>query len=232
MPAIIVPPLLPPLPASAAESASRPDWRLLARLMLLAAGVASSFVYVMANIVASLSWPDYSSASQTISELSAIGAPSRATWLPLGYAYDMLLIAFAVGMWWSAGDRRGLRLAAILLLAIGLVGPVWPPMHLRGSVATLTDTLHVLFAGVVSLALLIAIAASSTGFGRRFRLYSIATVLVMLVFGTLTANDAPAVAANLATPWVGVYERIVIGSYLLWQAVVAVQLIRRSRWHT
>ena len=32
--------------------------------------------------------------------------------------------------------------------------------------------------------------------------------------------------ANLPTPWAGVTERISIGGYLLWQAVLAVALMR------
>jgi hypothetical protein len=44
----------------------------------------------------------YSSVSRTISELSAIGAPSRPLWLVLGPAYEMLVIAFGLGVWLSA----------------------------------------------------------------------------------------------------------------------------------
>jgi hypothetical protein len=62
--------------------------------------------------------------------------------------------------------------------------------------------------------------------------YSIATFLVMLAFGMLTANDAPALAANQPTPLVGVYERFTIGAYLLWQAVLAVRLIGAPRART
>ena len=39
-------------------------------------GVVSSLLYVTMNIVTTLVWREYSSASQTVSELSAIGAPT------------------------------------------------------------------------------------------------------------------------------------------------------------
>src|SRR5262245_33306009 len=39
--------------------------------------------------------------------------------------------------------------------------------------------------------------------GIRFRFYSIASVMLLIVFGALTFLDAPRLAANLLTPWHG-----------------------------
>jgi len=47
------------------------------RKALLVCGVFASVVYVAGNTLGALRWPGYSWISQTISELSAIGAPSR-----------------------------------------------------------------------------------------------------------------------------------------------------------
>jgi hypothetical protein len=49
---------------------------------------------------------------------------------------------------------------------------------------------------------------------------------VLVVTGGLTASQASRVEANLPTPWAGVSERISIGGYLLWQAVLAIALLR------
>src|SRR5690348_15877872 len=106
---------------------------------LLACGILSSVAYVTANVVASATWPVYSSPSQTISDLSAIGAPSRAAWLAFGTAYTLLLIAFGVGGWQAAPGQRGLRSAAGMLITIGVLGQFWPPMHLRGMRTSVTD---------------------------------------------------------------------------------------------
>jgi hypothetical protein len=196
---------------------------------LLACGIASSVVYVAANVVGSSAWPSYSSTSQTISELSAINAPSRSAWLPLGLAYDALLIAFGVGVWGYARTRN-LRITSAALIAIGMLGTVWPPMHLRGVVATVTDTLHIAFAGVTSLLILLAVAFGAAAMGPRFRAYSIATIAVLLVSGVLVSFEAPQIAANAPTPWIGVYERIDLGAYLLWVATFAVSLLRGRRY--
>lgn len=108
----------------------------------------------------------------------------------------------------------------------GFIGLFWPPMHLRGTEFTLTDTMHIVFTVVTNLLMLLAIGFGAAAFGKRFRLYSVATIVLLLVFGALTGVDAPGVAANEPTPWIGVWERINIGAYLLWVVVLAIALLR------
>lgn len=83
-----------------------------------------------------------------------------------------------------------------------------------------------IIASVVLLLILLAIGFGATAFGKWFHLYSITTILVLLVAGILTALDAPRMQANLPTPWVGVTERINLLGYLLWIAVLAIMLLR------
>jgi hypothetical protein len=196
--------------------------------LLLACGVLSSLVYVVANVAAAWRWPEYSSISQTVSELSAIDAPSRSTWVPFGIAYDVLVIAFGVGVWRWASRVRPLRIAGALLAAIGALGFFWPPMHLRGAPQTMTDTLHIVFAAVVSVLTMLAMVFGARGLGRGFRLYSWASLAIVVASGAWTGLAGPRVAANLPTPWIGVTERVDIGAYILWVAVLAgVQLYRK-----
>jgi hypothetical protein len=81
---------------------------------------------------------------------------------------------------------------------------------------------------VIALFTLLAVGFAATALGKRFRIYSIATLLLLVVFGTLAALEGARIAAQLPTPWLGVTERINIGSYLLWVGVLAVVLLRRS----
>jgi hypothetical protein len=150
----------------------------------------------------------YSSISQTISELSAIGAPSRPVVVPLGVAYQILVAAFGVGVWASAGRNRPLRVVGGLLVAFGVSGFAAPfaPMHLRGERASLTDTMHIVLTIVGVLLILLSVGFGAAALGRRFRLYSIGTILVLLVFGALAGLDGPRIAANLPTPWVGLTD--------------------------
>jgi hypothetical protein len=193
---------------------------------LLVCGVAASLLYAAMNLFVPMQWPGYSSADQTVSELSAIGAPTRPLWVALGNLYNLLLIAFGCGVWMSAGGKRGVRVAGGLLIAAGVIGPWWPPMHLRGEGFTLTDRLHIAFTMLWGLFSLSAIAFSAASLGRRFRIYSIATIGLMLVFGGLTALEGPRIAAGLSTPWAGLWERIDIAGFLIWMVVLAITLLR------
>jgi hypothetical protein len=68
----------------------------------------------------------------------------------------------------------------------------------------------------------------AVAFGDGFRRYSMTSIVVLVAFGVLTFLDAPKVAANLPTPWIGVWERINIGVFLLWIVVLATTLLRRG----
>jgi hypothetical protein len=76
--------------------------------------------------------------------------------------------------------------------------------------------------------MLLAIGFGSAAFGKRFRLYSIMTMLILLSFGLLTGMDAPQVQSNQPTPLAGVWERINIGFFLLWLVVLSIVLLRKK----
>jgi hypothetical protein len=202
---------------------------LIVRKVLLVCGIIASLVYVSAAILGAMQWEGYSSTSQTVSELFAIDAPSRPLVVALFLTFSVLVIAFGVGVWGSARGKRALRVVGVLFVvneARGIVGTLFAPMHLRGVAGTSTDIWHMLITILNVLLILLIIGFGATAFGKRFRLYSIATILVLVVFGTLAGLDGPRLAANLPTPWMGVMERINIGAYLLWLAVLAIALLR------
>jgi hypothetical protein len=212
--------------ATAAATPVRKAMRL--RRWLLGCGIAASLVYIGMQVFVPMQWEGYSVASQTVSELSAIDAPTRGLWVFLGGIYTVLFTAFGWGVAESAEGNRRLRATGILLVLQGLLNLHWPPMHLRGAGLTLTDTLHIVWtvAAVVLMTLTMAFAAGA--FGRRFRNFTIATLAVLIVFGMLTGVDGPRVAANLPTPWIGVWERISMAAFFVWMTVLAVLLLRRE----
>lgn len=197
------------------------------RKTLLACGILSSLLYAAMLVFIPMQWDAYSSASQTVSELSALDAPTRSLWVPLGIVWTLLYAAFGWGVWTAAGPRRPLRIAGAMITVHGVLGIFWPPMHLRGTEATLTDTLHIVWSIATVLLMALAIGFAAAALGRRFRGYSIVTLAVFVVFGALTGIDGPRIAANLPTPWIGVWERINIGVFLLWVVVLAIALSRR-----
>ncbi|MGZ5133858.1 MAG: DUF998 domain-containing protein, partial [Flavitalea sp.] len=201
---------------------------------MLLCGLFSSLLYVAMNIIVPMYYPGYSSASQTVSELSAVDAPTRSLWVIPGTIYTLLMVAFGWGVWNSVKDNRKLRTVGSLLIIYGLLGIGWPlaPMHQREVIAagggTLSDTMHIVFSIVTSLLMLLAMGFGSMALGRRFRFYSILTIQVLLVFGVMTAFEAPQLESNLPTPMLGVWERILIGVFLLWVMVLAVTLLTKT----
>src|SRR5690242_20431008 len=136
---------------------------------LLVCGIVASLLYATMLVFVPMRWDGYSSVSQTVSELSAIGAPTRSLWVALARIYTLFAIAFGIGVWASAGLNRRLRLAGIVLVVQSVVGIFWPPMHLRGAPTTLTDTLHITFAMAWLLLMLLSMAFAAAALGTRFR---------------------------------------------------------------
>lgn len=194
------------------------------RKILLFCGILASLVYLARDLAALLSYPGYDFANQVISELSAIDLPSRSVDIAMGRAYGVLMLLFSFGIWLSAGERRGLCIAAALLAAATIYGAFWPPMHMRGAAPGLTDTLHIVWTAAWLVLTFTAMAFAAAALGRRFLYYTIATAGVSLLFGALTGLLGARLAANLPTPGIGIYERISIGALLLWVAVLGVQL--------
>jgi hypothetical membrane protein len=200
------------------------------RKVLLVCGILSSLLYVAINVYVPSQADGYSPLSQTVSELSAIDAPTRLLWGRLMIPYGVLLLTFGYGVWLSGNRSRPLRIAGALLVTHGLFGFFWPPMHLRPVLAagggTLSDTLHIAWTVVTVVLMMLAIAFAAAAFGERFRLYSIVTAVLLAVFGVVTGTYAPAIQANMPTPWVGVWERIDISLFMLWVVVLAISLLR------
>lgn len=200
-------------------------------IVLLSCGIAAPLMYVFTDVLLALRWEGYSYRDQTISELNAIGAPTRTLSIVLGIVGYTVLVAFGVGVWRCAAADRRLRVAAGGLIALGVLAWFGVPffaMHVREAEETLTDTLHVAQLGVAGPLLLMIIGFGAAAFGWRFRLYSAATVLLMLAFGAWSGTYGADVADDLATPWVGVIERICVFSYQLWIGVFALAVLARA----
>ena len=197
---------------------------------VIACGMLSAALYASMLVVVPLGWSEYSSTSQTVSELSAINAPTRSLWVPLVIVWTLLYAAFGWGVWKSAKLTERLRIAGAAIFIAGVFGLFWPPMHLREVLAagggTLTDTLHIAWTAGNAVLTLTAMGFAATAFGRSFRIYSIATMAILIVAGAATSMDAARLQANLPTPWMGVWERVNIGAWLLWVAVLSAKLVR------
>jgi CubicO group peptidase (beta-lactamase class C family) len=203
----------------------------IVRQVLLACGILSSLLYVATDVLGGMRYPGYSFTSQAISELMAIGAPSEAFVDPLFITYGVLALAFGVGVFLEgAGRSRALRTAGALLsgyAVVGFAGPTVFEMHQRGAGGADGDAPHIVLTGALVLLTLLAMSFGAFALGKRFRIFSFATLLTLIVLGALTAPYGARLAAGQPTPGFGIVERILIYSSLLWVAVLAIALLRR-----
>jgi len=198
--------------------------------ILLIGGILSTILWIGTDIFASIQYDGYSYRDQAVSELSAIGAPTRLLWIAMQLVYNPLLLAFGVGVWKSAGKRSSQRIAGILIAVWGIIGFLWLffPMHMRGAGVTTTDTGHLIMSGVTVLTITLFIAFGSLINGKWFRCYSGMTILIMLVLGGWVGMQYNRVAADMPTPWLGIIERVMVYAPMLWVAVLAVILLQRE----
>jgi hypothetical membrane protein len=209
----------------------------MVRKILLGCGIVSSVLYVAADIFASLLYPGYRYTEQQFSELTAVGSPVRPLMIALSeFPYTLLVGAFGVGVWASASRRRAGRITGALLVGYaltGVVAGVFFPMDRREVLATGERTLHNAIHGpgtaVSSLFIVLAMVFGSTLLGRRFRYYSYATIITVVVFGVLTSLQIGQMEANQPTPWMGITERISIYGIMLWVAVLTIGLLRAQQ---
>lgn len=196
-------------------------------------GVLSSVLYVLMNILIPIQWPEYNIYSQTVSELSALGAPTRSVWVATGFVYTILIIAFGFGIRMSAGDSGLLRMSGKFIWIYGFVSLLWPfaPMHLRGEGYSTTDILHIALGMITLLCMILAMIFGAMALKVGFRIYTIISMAAFLFFGALTGMDAPRIKENLSTPFVGLWERINISAFLIWVAVFAIVMITKASIH-
>ena len=196
--------------------------------VLLTCGVLYTALYVILNdVVAASLYDGYDPLSQAISELSATASPARAFLTAVFPLWPALMIAFGIGVRRASGGRRALRMTGVLLVAHGIVGLLWLafPMTSRaditsGGPAAADDVGHLVMTAVTIVLILSEIGISALAFGWRFRLYALASIVVVVVFGVLTAVQASTLAAGGLTPWMGLFERISIAPWLLWMTVL------------
>jgi hypothetical protein len=207
------------------------------RKILLGCGIASSVLYVATDVLGNLLYEGYSYTDNTWSELFAIGAPTRPLIAPYSIAATLLGAAFTVGLWTLATPKRtAARITAAMLLgssAVGIAAQVFFPMLTREASAagegTLRNALHPPVSAVSGIFILLAVSFGAVLLGRRFRWYSIGTIVTIVVFAVLAGQQGGRPEANLPTPWIGLEERISAYAFALWVAVLAIGLLRAPK---
>lgn len=203
----------------------------ITRLLLLS-GLISSILYVVTDIIASLSYPGYRIADQNYSELLATGAPTRQWLLWSSWIYNFLVGCFAVAIRKTCLPSRLARITGAIIMGyaiISMITPLYFQMDMRGAEPTPLGSLHPLMTAVMSFFILFSIGTGAFLSGTGFRIYSFATIIVVTIFGFLTVSQVPQLSAGLDTPWMGLKERVNIYLTMSWFATLSLVLLQQDK---
>jgi hypothetical membrane protein len=206
-------------------------WRgRTAKKSLLLAGVAAVVVYAIGDVLSGLFYDGYSYLNQAISELSAFGSPVRPLMVTVILIHNVLLLAFGIGLLRVAQRRSVWWIGALLVAEFVLVGipthTFWA-MSSRNMATGFNDTMHIATSAVFGLLMVAMMVLSAVAYRGWFRLYSLATMVVVIGFGMASSFAIRGIEQN-DTPWAGGFERINAYAYFAWLVILAVMAIRHE----
>src|SRR4029453_16596998 len=192
------------------------------RKILLACGPLAALEYIGWHELAALRWQGYSRISNAISELHFPRTPSKSLLDPWqGWVDSVLLAAFGIGIWLSAQGSRSLRVIGAVMIVPAAMIPLWMIFG-EASIAA-----HLALVGVGILCWLVAMGFGAAALGKRFRIYSLVSLGLVVGFFALGFSYVPEANAGQPMPFLGLYERIGFSAYFLWMTVLAVALWQR-----
>jgi hypothetical protein len=89
--------------------------------LALVCGILAALLFVGTDVLAGTLWRGYSFISQSVSELRAIGAPTKSFAVPLFITQSLVLVAFGLSVWGLANQNFALRVTAGLLVGNGVL---------------------------------------------------------------------------------------------------------------
>jgi hypothetical protein len=184
--------------------------------LLLLSAVVGAVLFIGTDLVVGTLTKGYSFVFQSISQLSADGAPMRSIVVPLVVASNVCVMAVGAGCWALAGQDAAMRITGGLLVGNGLLGSVAAFFPTRLGVTSDRSSLTVILGAGAVVCLVLAMASGAVAFENWFRFTSIA---ILLIFAVLTI-----VGFMQATPHVGLQERVLSYVFLLWVVTLGIAL--------
>jgi hypothetical protein len=200
--------------------------------VLLSCGILAALIYAGSDIIAGLATPGYNFATNSASLLTAFGAGTRPYVVGLGIAADILLIAFAVGAWFSAGHNWALRVTAALLAGnalFTLIAVIFFPMHTAQAMNAYANKMNVIFMAISVVLFFLAVCFGAVAFHNWFRYFSIGLIVYFFVADIAATWGLRPTLGGGVPPLVGVQERAMIYGELLWLVLLAIVLLRPQK---
>ncbi len=200
---------------------------------LLLAGFTAPPIYLATVILGGALRADYSHVGNAISELLLNGAPNKALLDILFVIYNFLCLFGSVGFLRLTANHPysswKMTVSGICLMVVSIAGifmTVFFPQDPRGSTPTFAGTMHLVTAGIESLGLMTAMLLIGLHFLKVNPLEEFGTSTLWMLGLVFISGGAAAVF--ISSPYMGVLERVTIGTSLLWQAILYWKLIQMN----
>lgn len=203
---------------------------------LLLCGAAYGVAYIIVNdgIAASM-YDGYDRIDQAVSELSAVGAPSQQFLRWMLPVFTVLMASFAIGVWKAVGHTAPGKILAGSIAAFAITGLLWLPFpmtsrsDLAAGISHGGDLGHLVLSGVSVGLFLVQFGVGAWLLRGWFAIYSLVSLAVCLTAGGVVAAMASRLSVGEPTPYMGLAERVNLGTWLLWMAVLGIVVLRRDR---
>lgn len=190
---------------------------------------AAVVIYVAATVLGGLLDPGYSHMSMHVSELTSSHAPNRALLAALYTGYNIALGGMALGLLRSVKWSRSLPIASWSLLATAGVGVLLVsvfPQDSYGYPSTTPGAMHIVLAGVAALLFVVAIVTMARAFRRDPGWTPLAPISTVAAVAVLVTGLAGAIGAATASGYMGLLQRLNLGTIMAWLSAVAWHALR------
>lgn len=197
---------------------------------LLLCGVLAPVFYLATDRLAGKLLSGYSYASQSMSELSAVGASTRSLVVWLNLVATVLMIAFGVGIWRTGDQALLMRIVGGLVIAnasLGFIGVFLFPTHFGQRPDFATPGVITMFLSVICFVLAMLFGAAA--FAGWFRILSIGIPVSYILLALLRFATAASSPPEGAVSLIGTQERTMAYSFWLWAMALAIHLLLSIR---
>jgi len=192
-------------------------------------GVIGPITFTIVVIALGLLQPAYNHVTQYVSELGAMGAPNAIIMNVAGFfLLGMLIVAFAFGLHFGVNEGKGSRTGPVFLAVsgAGFVAVGLFPCDPGCMNVSFSGLMHVVSARITWIGLILALLFIAQRFKsdpewKGYRLYTLATALIVLIVAVML--DFIGIEG-----WMGALQRVFLGVRLLWLEIVAIKLLRLS----
>ncbi len=192
--------------------------------ILLLCGILAPLVSLGTDRLAGSLLDGYSFSVQSMSELVAAGSPTRGLVLWLSLAGSLLLAAFAIGVWQVTAGVLPRIVAGLIIAhaAAGFTAALFFPNRFGLRPEFGTPGVLLMFLSVLSFVLAMIFGAFAFHGWMRILSIAIPAAYVLLAAGRIaSAASSPSAAAVM----IGVQERTMAYSFLLWVMALAIYLV-------